>query len=779
MRRWTSHVGLVGLVLVLLALGGCKQQCFVTECDFEHYKNLMPPCLEADAGASHMIPASPAAVCGAPATVLDPDRPPRYISLAECIAMSLERGTIGIANLNISPGTQFGQAAGFGVDQLVQFVGNGLTTSDALRVLALEPARAGAAIEGALSQFDAYWTTSMTWNNTDRPVGTALDAFQARGTTSSIETQQATLNTAIIKPLPTGGIAGITFRNDYQFTNLPARVNPSYTPTLQFGFEQPLLQYFGVEINQLLPPQLAPTSVLFGQRNPYLSQSAGGVGILINRIRFDQSRAEFERLVSFQLINVEVAYWSLYSSYWTLYAREQALRLAYESWRILGARYAAGKVGVVDLAQTRGQYELFRSQRLAALGQVLENERQLRKLIGLPVEDGCRLVPCDEATLSPFNPDWCAGLEEALALRPELVLAREQLKNNQLNLILQRNNLLPDLRFFSTYDINSIGSRLDGPDANNALRNLSSNHFNNWQLGLRLNVSLGYRAASVDLRRAKLELAQSLYTLQDQEYKARDFLALRYRRLFEDYEQIRVNRAQREAYGEQLRARFEEIIAGKGTPDILLEAQRFWADALVQEFSNIGAYNAELAGWEFAKGTLLQHDNVSISEGALPQCAYTRAVDHIRSRDAALVEHQRANPVEHQPCDAAHGGCGLPQLPSDSGAPLPSLFEKAPKLPSEGTQPLPGTGLPNGVVPLSKDAPAAGSPPALLPGKPVATPATGAPPAPSPFAPANSITPTSMMAPSNGKTDSPLLGSPIRLPEATQTRTFPLSPIDR
>src|SRR5262249_50865165 len=143
---------------------------------------------------------------------------------------------------------------------------------------------------------------------------------------------------------------------------------------------------------------------------------------------------------SFQLINVEVAYWSLYSSYWTLYAREQALRLAYESWRILSARYAAGKVSVVELPQTRGQYELFRSQRLAALGQVLENERQLRKLIGLPVEDGTRLIPCDEATLSPFNPDWNAGLEEALALRPELVLAREQLKNNQLNILLQRNN---------------------------------------------------------------------------------------------------------------------------------------------------------------------------------------------------------------------------------------------------------------------------------------------------------------------------------------------------
>ena len=52
-----------------------------------------------------------------------------------------------------------------------------------------------------------------------------------------------------------------------------------------------------------------------------------------------------------------------------------------------------------QFAQTRQQYESFRAQRLTALGQVLENERQLRSLTGLPVEDGHRLVPIDSPTL--------------------------------------------------------------------------------------------------------------------------------------------------------------------------------------------------------------------------------------------------------------------------------------------------------------------------------------------------------------------------------------------
>ena len=44
--------------------------------------------------------------------------------------------------------------------------------------------------------------------------------------------------------------------------------------------------------------------------------------------------------------------------------------------------------------QARGQYELFRAQRLQATDVVLESERQLRALMGM-AEDGMTLVPCE------------------------------------------------------------------------------------------------------------------------------------------------------------------------------------------------------------------------------------------------------------------------------------------------------------------------------------------------------------------------------------------------
>jgi hypothetical protein len=41
---------------------------------------------------------------------------------------------------------------------------------------------------------------------------------------------------------------------------------------------------------------------------------------------------------------------------------------------------------------------------------------------GLPVEDGFRLVPITAPTLSPYQPNWEASVNDALQYRPELVL---------------------------------------------------------------------------------------------------------------------------------------------------------------------------------------------------------------------------------------------------------------------------------------------------------------------------------------------------------------------
>src|SRR5207302_6434209 len=128
---------------------------------------------------------------------------------------------------------------------------------DSIRAFALNPAVEGANIERALSKFDARWITSMSWQKNDNPVAAQFVSFQSQN-------DQANFSSTLAKLLPSGGMAGITASVNYaKFSNIPAAqqasfVNPNYTPQLQFIFEQPLLQLFGVEANQLSSQSATP-----------------------------------------------------------------------------------------------------------------------------------------------------------------------------------------------------------------------------------------------------------------------------------------------------------------------------------------------------------------------------------------------------------------------------------------------------------------------------------------------------------------------------------------
>jgi outer membrane protein TolC len=796
---WKSSFG--GLAVLLALLVGCKQRVFLTEDQHNIYKGMVPLNLQENpnVGADPTIK-----LVGAPPTLYNIERQIRYLSLSEAVSIALEQGTVGQPSL-LFPG--------IGLDNLIQAPqGSPPAGSDSIRVLAMDPATTAANIDASLAKFDAVAGTSMAWNNTDQPIASALQNIQSGGSQSGINAivqQQAQLQTGLYKPLPTGGVAGITFTVPYTFTNLPARINPAYQPSLQFTFEQPLLQGFGTEINQLRtfhPGSIIPFSPANSLTGPPASQylpsgfnNTSGVGlgvppgILIARIRFNQNRAEFERNVNQMLLNVENAYWNLYGSYWQLYSREQGLRFAYEAWKIVGAKYKVGRVSLADFAQAEGQYNLFRSQRLQSMDTVLDNERQLRAMLGMQIEDGTRLVPSDNPTLAEYRPDWDTALVETLQNRPELYMARQDVKVAQLNVQLAKNYLLPDLRSYALYDSNSIGTRLDGSDSSNtgnALRNLASNTFNDWTIGLRLVMPLGFRFAHAQLRQAQLQLARSFFVLQDQELKAERFLGLYYRRMSSGYAQIKAARAQREAFATQLRVRYEKYRAGAqdATLDLLLEAQRFWADALATEYQAIVTYNNAICGWEFAKATILQHDNVTISEGPIPVAAQKRAVEHMRERTKALVLRERsvATGALAAPLQQSGPVNLVPQINSSS---LPSVWKDIPPL--KDAEEAPATQridrehadqLPKLVeeIPADQVFPESELPTAIKP--PSTTPATKSTTPARPKTPARTTSTFGTLRPSEESRSVPPAGPgtplpPIQAAPMSATPTTPVSPL--
>lgn len=639
--KFRIHPLLFAAALVALSfLGGCANPFLFQAPDWKSIDEptVLPTKLESTL-ESLLQPAIPLAPT-TPATVLDPERKPHHLSLNEAIALALENGTIGIQSVRVP---------GLAVDELGGFTGQGISGSDSIRVLSLQPARLGAAVEAGLARFDPFFSTGVRWNATDEPT---------QGLSSFSNGQGASLFSSLIKPLATGGTVGMTFSTDYQFLSDPpggsfSVLNPSYLTRMQFGFEQPLLRGFGSEINQLRSsfPGSSLYSAVSGRSSSYASE-----GILITRIRHDQARAELERNVNFLLLNVQAAYWNLYGAYVHLHVTNQSLKQAHMSWSIGNELQKEGRIDNGQLSQIRAQYEQFRGDRLRALSDVLDAERNLRILCGLPVEDGKRLVPIDTPVTLASAPHWPSALHDALNLRPELVMARQDIMTKQMQLTVRKNEMLPDLRLQATHTTIGLGSRLDGNgtflDANgeavtnNALRSLTSSHFNSWQVGLNLNVPLGFRHEAAQIRDARLSLMQSYHALKNHEQRATNLLAKQHNRVIETSKLIDIRRQQRLAQGTQVETRFRKFIdwdIKERFPhlEFLLDAQRQWASALNQEYQAIIDYNIALATWEFAKGTIMQSCRVRISEGPLPAGMTMRAVEHEREATDRQVLWER------------------------------------------------------------------------------------------------------------------------------------------
>lgn len=712
MSRWICWV--LGLGLCLGMTIGCGPKVFLAEKDFNDARHLIPASLEEGHALSPAAPLT--ALVPTPADVNNSDRPARYMTLQEVIAIALENGS--------TAGRGSGVGSGIADDSLAQFTGGSTTgQSDRIRVLSMNMAISYASLEQSLARYDAMVVSTLNWAVTDS---------LTQGLSSFSNGQDANFNMSIVKAFASGGVASIGFENNYRFLSEPPTAfgvfNPFYTSQFKIGFEQPLLRDAGVGINQLLNRSPGATgggipgevAGAFNSRQQVLQQGPGSFGgtasegILIARLRLDAQKSEFERNVNNMLLNVEVAYWNLYQAYGQLYSFEEVMRIAHRAWLINLAKYKAGTKGPADYFPVLGQYEEFRGQRIAALGEVLDKERNLRRLIGLPIEDGARIVPITPPTLAPFLPDWGTARQEALQRRPELAIARDNVRALQYNLIVAKNFLMPDLRFFAQYAPIGFGTELTGgsilTDArgdthpSSSLGGLQSDHFNNWRIGLNFTMPLGFRTETAAVRAARLSLAQAYEALKDQEERATSVLSTQYQKLAEWYRLIEARRAERKAYTETVEARFREYAAGKATvSDFLLEAQRRLAAAQVKEYQAIAEYNSTLARFEWSKGNLMAHNNVHIAEGALPQCAQVRAVEHELKRSQALVLCERPDSIYHPgrlvaACEKdvlamppAEGGAVI--LPENAGPKVAEQLQVVPRplvtLPAEGkTEPM-------------------------------------------------------------------------------------------
>jgi outer membrane protein TolC len=489
-------------------------------------------------------------------------------------------------------------------------------------------------IEGALSAFDATFTSTYSYENNDR----ALNNVFFGGGTRLLEQNFLVAQSQLAKTGATGTQFALKNYTQYDANNAPGNAFASaWTTWFDVEGRHPILQGGGVNFNRIAGPNAQP-----GVIN----------GVVIARINSDLALADFEAAVRNFVSDVENTYWDLYFAYRDLDAKVAARNAALETWQRVHALYEQGRRGgeAEKEAQAREQYFRFQEEAQNALhgrlidgtrtnngssggtfrgsGGVYVVERRLRLLIGLPISDGRLIRPSEEPVKAELVFDWETSLVEALSRRVELRRQKWQIKKREAELEANKNFLKPQLDAIGRYrwrgfgdDLFHTGAGMDGR-FDNAVADLVSGDFQEWQLGLEFSLPIGFRQAFAAVRNSELHLARERSLLLEQERAVVYDLSNAIADVERSRQVVETNLNRRLAARQQLQAVQAAFDADNATLDLLLEGQRRVAEADVAYYRSLVEYTLAAKNVQLEKGTLLDYNEIYLQEGPWPDKAY-------------------------------------------------------------------------------------------------------------------------------------------------------------
>jgi hypothetical protein len=192
------------------------------------------------------------------------------------------------------------------------------------------------------------------------------------------------------------------------------------------------------------------------------------------------------------------------------------------------------------------------------------------------------------------------------------------------------------------YRFRGLGHDLIDPDGDgfrfdNAYDNLTSGDFQEWQLGVEFSAPIGYRRASAAVRNAELEVARARSILTQQEREIASDLSGAYAETYRAHRLAMINFNRQLSAQQQLQALeavYEDADASEQTRllDLLLDAQRRLADAESQYYRALVEYAVAIKNVHLQKGSLLDLNQIHLSEGPWPAKAYGDAARRRRLR---------------------------------------------------------------------------------------------------------------------------------------------------
>ena len=551
-----------------------------------------------------------------------------YLSLSDAIALALEnnldieleryefslaeadllRAKAGAAIQGIPTGVQPGIPSGAG--SILGSASSGLASVNS-------PSPLGAGLS-----YDPTLTGTLNFGHTTNPQSNTVTTG-----TEALVTANKTANFGISQAFPTGGSVSLAYNNIAQEQNsFRNTINPATTSALDLQVTQPLLQGFGLALNnrtiRIAKNNLKAADYVFRQQ-------------LLNTVA-----------------NVVQLYWNLVASNQNVDVKKRALDVSQKLYDDNKKQVEIGTLAPIEIVRAEAQVASDQQALVAAQSAVQQQETVLKSALsrnGLasPTIAEVRIVATDPIRIPEVEAvePMQDLVSRALDNRPDLAESRIQIDNAQIALKGTRNAMLPTLNAVGDVRSNALAgtqNTIFGPCGTNTtlcevtpkglvqsppiadpffvggygsiLGQLFGRNFPTYSIGLNLNIPLGNRAAQANLATATLNLRQNQLQVQRQVNQIRVDVQNAIIAVQQARAQYQAAVKQRVLEEQTVDADQKKLALGATTVFQVIQDQRDLATAAGNEVTAEAAYAAARVQIDLATGMTLQNNNVEFDE---------------------------------------------------------------------------------------------------------------------------------------------------------------------
>ena len=433
-------------------------------------------------------------------------------------------------------------------------------------------------LEASRGGYDPNWTFSGTerFSKSDVQVDPEFNVVIG-GAETTTESGQSTVSGIIPTGLNYSLCSSANRRSGNRF------LGSQYDTTLGVQLTQPLLKNLWIDA-----PRLA---------------------IRTGRLDLKISKHRLKDTIIRAVTQVENAYYDLIFAVRNVEVQRKSLALAEQLLEDNRKRVKVGSMAPLEEKQAESQVAARRADLISAIQTLATQQNTLKNLLtdDYIAWSDIEIKPLETlvAVEAPF--DKQASWRRGIAARPDLLILKEQLERENINVRYRHNQLFPALDLTASY--NQIG--LDTNPGDTLGEALSGNN-PNYSIGARVTIPLGNRAARNRYQASKIAKMQAILRVKQTEQTVLVEIDNAIRNAESTYRRVEATRDAREYAEAALAAEQKKLANGASTSFVVLQMQRDVTTARSSEIRAMADYNKALAGVASSEASTLERKNIEL-----------------------------------------------------------------------------------------------------------------------------------------------------------------------